>query len=75
MDIKTGYDRLNNERIVGMYYKFLTDIFNGTLSDVMFNEVDLLESIAAKRGFTLSYYRFREHMNRPSQLIILIRFH
>ncbi|MGR9050619.1 hypothetical protein ACQ4XT_18450 [Halobacillus faecis] len=74
MKIQTVYDRLNNEKIVGMYYKFLTEIFNGTLSDVMFNEVDLLETIAADRGFSLSYYRFREHLNRPSQLIILIRF-
>ncbi|MBX0356900.1 hypothetical protein [Halobacillus sp. Nhm2S1] len=75
MNVKTVYDRLNNDKVVGMYYKILTEIFKGTLSDVMFNEVDLLEEIAAKRGFYLSYYRFREHLNRPSQLIILIRFH
>ncbi|GEN52691.1 hypothetical protein HFA01_09530 [Halobacillus faecis] len=75
MTISNIYDRLNNEKIVGMYYKVLTEIFNGTLSDVMFNEVDLLETIAAKRGIHLSYYRIKEHLNRPSQLILLIRFH
>ncbi|REJ11010.1 hypothetical protein DYE48_00995 [Halobacillus trueperi] len=75
MNIKNIYDRLNNEKIVGMYYKVLTEIFNGTLSDVMFNEIDLLETIAANRGIQLSYFRFQEHMNSPSKVMILIRFH
>lgn len=73
MRIQTSYDELNNEKIVGMYYKFLADIFNGTLSDLMFNEVDLVESIAANRGIDLSYFRFKEHINRSSQLLVLIR--
>lgn len=75
MTTKNIYDRLNNEKIVGMYYKVLTEIFNGTLSDVMFNEIDLLEAIAAKRGIYLSYYRVKEHSYRPSQVLLLIRFH
>ncbi|WP_082234997.1 hypothetical protein [Halobacillus massiliensis] len=65
------YELLNDEKLVGLYYSLLDNIFNGSLSLAMFNEIDLLELTAANRGMRLSYYSKRSQGD-SHQLVVLI---
>ncbi len=67
------YEQLSTKNLVDLYLFLLNNIYCGVLSDAMFIEIDLLESLALNRGISLSYFSRRTHSEKSAQLLILIK--
>ncbi|MGI8317196.1 hypothetical protein [Halobacillus mangrovi] len=73
MNTYKSYEQLNNKKLVGFYFELLQNIFKGHLSEAMFNEIELLEIVALKRGIELSFYKKTNKKDHHSyQLMVVV---